>query len=121
MATGLAEALQELQVTNGLDLAAIVTSDGLVVDAAGSADVDTESICSVASNGLLMMEALAQELGEAQADITTLEYAGHTVVMSPMDDENLLVLLAGAGMNLGRLRIILRRRREELVSLLQQD
>lgn len=121
MATNLAEALQELQLTNGLDMAAVVTSDGLVVDAAGIEDVDIESICSVASNGLLMMEAVAQELGESQADVTTLEYPNHMVVMSPLDNENLLVLLAGAGMNLGRLRIILRRRREELVGLLQEN
>lgn len=119
MATRLAEVLQELQVTNGLDMAAIVTSDGLVVDSAAAAEVDVESLCSVASNGLLMMEAVAQELGEAQADVTTLEYSNHIVVMSPLDDENLLVLLAGVGMNLGRLRIILRRRRDELIGLLQ--
>src|SRR5690349_9834230 len=121
MAATLVEALQELQAANGLEMAAVVTSDGLVVDAAGTSEVDVESICSVASNGLLMMEAVALELGETRANVTTLEYRDHIMLMAPLDDDNLLVLLAGAGMNLGRLRIILRRRLEELSGLLQQD
>jgi len=121
MATRLAGVLQELQESNGLDMAAVVTSDGLVVDAAGTEKIDVESICSVASNGLLMMEAVGQELGEAQAEVTTLEYTNHIVVMSPLDSEHLLVLLAGVGMNLGRLRIILRRRRDDLIGLLQEN
>lgn len=117
MAT-LGEALQDLQVANGLDLAAVVTADGLVVDAASSSEVDADSLCAAAASGLLLMDALGQELGERHADITTLEYPGHIVVMTPLDDDNVLVLLAGAGMNLGRIRIILRRRRDELAQLL---
>lgn len=117
MATGLAEALQELQESNGLDLAAIVTADGLVVDAASSGDIDAESICSVASNGLLMMDALGQELGDDQADLITLEYREHIVMMAALDQDNLLVLLGGAGMNLGRMRILIRRNLESLTAL----
>lgn len=60
----LAESLQELQRSNGLDMVAVVSADGLVIDAAASDDLDIESVCSVASNGLLMMESLGQELGQ---------------------------------------------------------
>lgn len=110
----LAESLEELQRSNGLDMAAVVSADGLVIDASATDDVDVESVASVASNGLLMMEALGQELGEGVAQITTLEYDRHTVVMAPLDDESLLILLAGQGMNLGRIRIVLRRKLTEL-------
>jgi predicted regulator of Ras-like GTPase activity (Roadblock/LC7/MglB family) len=116
----LTESLQELQVSNGLDMAAVVSADGLVVDAASSGSVDVESICSVASNGLLMMEALGQELGDAQAQMTTMEYPSHTVIIAPLDADNLLVLQAGSGMNLGRIRIVLRRRLGSLSEQLQQ-
>lgn len=105
----LAEALQNLHGSHELTMAAVVSADGLVVESSSAPELDAESICSVASNGMLMMDALAQELDEGSADLVTLEYAGHLVMLSPLDDENLLVLLAGPGMNLGRLRVILRR------------
>jgi predicted regulator of Ras-like GTPase activity (Roadblock/LC7/MglB family) len=108
------EALREIQQTHGLELAAVASADGLVVDSAAVDEIDAESICSVAANGMLLMDALAQELGEEMPEITTLEYASHTVVMAPLDDDNLLVLLAGAGMNLGRLRLLVRRQVEFL-------
>jgi predicted regulator of Ras-like GTPase activity (Roadblock/LC7/MglB family) len=108
--SSLAETLRDLQAHNGLELAAIVSADGLVVEAAaGDSDLDVESICSVASNGLLMMDALRQELSEETARVVTLEYGRRLVMVSPLDDENLLVLVAGEGANLGRLRIVLRR------------
>lgn len=109
----LAESLQELQRSSGLQMAAIVSADGLVIDASATDEVDVESVCSVASNGLLMMEALGQELSEGIARITTLEYDRHTVVMAPLDEDNLLVLVAGQGINLGRIRIVLRRKLTE--------
>ncbi|HUG15499.1 MAG TPA: roadblock/LC7 domain-containing protein [Thermomicrobiales bacterium] len=105
----LAGALQELHGSNELKMAAVVSADGLVIESCSSPDVDAESICSVASNGLLIMDAMAQELDEGSAELITLEYGNHLLMLAPLDDENLLVLLAGAGMNLGRLRIILRR------------
>jgi predicted regulator of Ras-like GTPase activity (Roadblock/LC7/MglB family) len=116
MASSLAETLQDLQASNGLQLAAIVTADGLVVDAASNGELDVESVCSVAANGLLLMDALGQELGDGSAEMTTLEYAGHIAIMAPLDAENLLVLIATAGMNLGHLRLVLRR---HLASLAQ--
>jgi predicted regulator of Ras-like GTPase activity (Roadblock/LC7/MglB family) len=116
----LAESLQDLQVSNNLEMAAVVSADGLVVDAASSGNVDVENICSVASNGLLMMEALAQELGEGQAQMTTMEYGSHTVIVAPLDADNLLVLLSAGGLNLGRIRIVLRRRLDDLRNQLQQ-
>lgn len=114
----LAGALQELHQSHELKMAAVVSADGLVVDASSSDDVDAESICSVASNGLLIMDAMSQELGEGPANLFTLEYGSHLLVLSPLDEENLLVLLAGPGMNLGRLRIILRRHVDRLVEAL---
>jgi uncharacterized protein len=105
----LAEALQTLHGSNELTMAAVVSADGLIVDVSASPEVDAESICSVASNGLLMMDALAQEIDEGATELVTLEYAHHLLMLAPLDNENLLVLLSGPGMNLGRMRVILRR------------
>jgi predicted regulator of Ras-like GTPase activity (Roadblock/LC7/MglB family) len=110
MAASLANVLHELQAANGLKLAAVVSADGLVIDAATHGEVDAESIGSVASNGMLVMEALGQELGEDHPEMMTLEYGRHIVLISPLGSEHLLVLLADAGTNLGRIRIVVRRR-----------
>jgi predicted regulator of Ras-like GTPase activity (Roadblock/LC7/MglB family) len=118
MSQNLEEALRDLQQSNGLTLAAVVGSDGLVIDAAADQGVDAESICSVAANGLLMMDALSQELGASSARMMTLEYENDTILLAPVDQDNLLVLLAGAGTNLGRLRILMRRSIEGLSSAL---
>lgn len=118
MSQSLEEALKELQQSSGLAMAAVVGADGLVIDAASEAGIDAESICSVAANGLLMMDALSQELNADSAKMMTLEYENDTILLAPLDRDNLLVLLAGAGTNLGRLRILMRRSAENLTAAL---
>jgi predicted regulator of Ras-like GTPase activity (Roadblock/LC7/MglB family) len=114
MALDLSDSVRELQTANGLDMVAVVGFDGLVIDAANVPEVDPESVCSVASSQLIIMSQLGQELGEGGARIATLEFDNHTLLMAPLDDENLLVLLSGAGTNLGRMRIVLRRSIDQL-------
>jgi predicted regulator of Ras-like GTPase activity (Roadblock/LC7/MglB family) len=109
MEMDLAGVLQELQGTHELQMAAVVSADGLLVEASSADGVDAEAICSVAANGLLIMDAMAQELNEDSAELITMEYSNRLVMLAPLDEENLLVLLSAPGMNLGRLRIILRR------------
>lgn len=99
-------------------MAAVVGADGLVIDAAGDPGVDAESICSVAANGLLVMDALSQELGASATHLMTLEYESNTILLSPLDNDNLLVLMSGAATNLGRLRILMRRSSANLRELL---
>ena len=118
MAAVLADVLQELRVSNGLEMAAVVSADGLIIDATASDGVDTESIGSVASNGLLMMVALGEELGEDVPQMMTIEFGQHLVILSPVNDDHLLILLAGTDVNLGRLRIIVRRRMDSLAEAL---
>lgn len=119
MAASLSDVLQELQASSGLEMAAIVSADGLVIDSASNGEIDVESVCSVASNGVLVMGSLGQELGEHSTNMMTVEYGRHIVVMSPLDEENLLVLLGGSDINLGRMRIILRRRATALAEALE--
>ena len=119
MAQGLSESLQELQASNQLDMAAVVGSDGLVVDAAASHGVDAEEVCAMASSGLLMMDALGRALGTGSARSAILEFEGRTVLISPVDADNLLVLLAGSDANLGRMRIVMRRSMDSLREGLQ--
>lgn len=110
MGTDLAGLLGELQTSHNLKMIAVVGGDGLMVESAASPDCDAEAVSAVAANGLLMMSELGQELGEGAADVTTLEFPGHTVLLSPLDSDNLLILVTdGKSLNLGQLRIMMRR------------
>jgi predicted regulator of Ras-like GTPase activity (Roadblock/LC7/MglB family) len=110
MGTDLGGLLGDLQSAHNLKLIAVVGADGLMVESAASHDCDAEAISAVAANGLLMMSELGQELGDGDAEVTTLEYANHTVLLSPLDSDNLLVLATdGKTQNLGQLRIMMRR------------
>jgi predicted regulator of Ras-like GTPase activity (Roadblock/LC7/MglB family) len=101
-------------------MAAIVGLDGLVVDSASDGKLDAEMVSAVAAPGLLMMSDLANELGEGLAQLTTLEYSNHVAVMLPLNEDTLLIAVAESGaMNLGQLRIVLRRSTEDLRAALE--
>lgn len=110
MGSELAGVLAELQSSHNLKMIAVVGADGLMVEAASAHDCDAEAVSAVAANGLLMMGELGQELGDGAAEVTTLEFPSHTVLLSPIDSDNLLVLVTdGKSLNLGQLRIMMRR------------
>lgn len=110
MGSDLAGLLSELQASHNLKMIAVVGADGLMVESAANHDCDAEAVSAVAANGLLMMGELGQELGEGAADVTTLEFPSHTVLLTPLDSDNLLVLVTdGKSLNLGQLRIMMRR------------
>lgn len=102
--------LGELQSSHNLKMIAVVGADGLMVESAATHDCDAEAVAAVAANGLMMMSELGQELGDGAAEVTTLEFPNHTVLLSPLDSDNLLVFATdGKSQNLGQLRIMMRR------------
>ncbi len=116
----LSSLLEQLQASHALQMAAIVGLDGLVVDSASDGNIDAEMVSAVAAPGLLMMSDLATELGEGLAQLTTLEYENHVAVMLPLNEDTLLIAVAESGaMNLGQLRMVLRRSTETLRAALE--
>jgi predicted regulator of Ras-like GTPase activity (Roadblock/LC7/MglB family) len=112
--------LGQLQSNHALQLAAVVGMDGLLVDSASDGNIDAEMVAAVAAPGLLMMSDLAKELNESLPQLTTMEYAGHVVVLLPLTDDTLLLAVAESGaMNLGQLRIVLRRSMDAFRTALQ--
>lgn len=110
MGGDLASILQELQSNTAMTLVAVVGLDGLLIEGAAGPGVDLEAISAVAAPGLVMMGDLAEELGAGTAQLTTLEYPSHVVAMAPVNANSLLVMVTDSGsMNLGQMRIVLRR------------
>ena len=112
----LATLLGRLQVAGGVDLVAVVSSDGFLIEAAHNEGLDAEEFAAVATNGLMVAKAIGMESARGAIDSAIFEYDGGTVVINALDDELVLILLASPGVNLGRLRLLARRYREELIA-----
>ncbi|MFN3336955.1 MAG: roadblock/LC7 domain-containing protein, partial [Thermomicrobium sp.] len=104
------ELVQRVQKEYGLEAALVVTTDGLVVDAAtaSGSEIDTEAIAANAVSGLLMLEALGQEFASTPRQ-AIIEFDRHLVLIAPLDQDTALVLVATGSANLGRLRLAIRR------------
>ncbi len=100
--------LARLRADNDLDMAAIA-ADGLMVASSSAGGFDAEGICATAGDGFLMMTALGGELQRGDAGMLTIEYAGGTVLVCPLELGAVLVMLTGSAVNLGRLRLAARR------------
>lgn len=108
------ETLQRLRDEYGLELVAIVGTDGLLVESAHDPSLDAESIAANAVSGLLMMESLGRELGGASARQAIVEFDEHIVLVTPLGQDTALVVVALGTSNLGRLRLAVRRVRGTL-------
>lgn len=116
MAESLATVLEHIQTAGNVDLAAIVSMDGFLIEAARSEGINAEELAAVATNGLMVAQALGREIGRGGVESALFEYEQGTVIINALDDEIALVLLAGQGTNLGRLRLLARRYRDELLA-----
>ncbi len=109
------ELLQQLRDIGGIDLAAVIGGDGLVLASSAAEGTDVESVGAVAASGLLLAEALGREWERGASVQTTLEFAEGLALLMPLDPDVALLILAKADANLGRLRLVTRRARGELL------
>ncbi len=113
--TRLSELMQQLRDIGGIDLAAIVGNDGLLLACSAAEGIDGESVGAVSASGLLVAEAMGRELERGGITQTTLEYEHGLVLLTPLDPDVALLVLARPDANLGRLRLLTRRARGELL------
>ncbi len=116
MSENLSQTLQNLRDAGGLDLVAVVSSDGLLIDSSQASDLDAESFSAVAASGLLMMDAMGRELNQGTAKQAILEYDHSVAILTPLADEMVLIALARGDSNLGRVRLVLRRGLDDISS-----
>jgi predicted regulator of Ras-like GTPase activity (Roadblock/LC7/MglB family) len=116
----LSELLQQLRDIGGIDLASVIGNDGLVLASSAAEGIDTEAVGAVAASGLLLAEALGRELERGAAVQTTLEFADGMALLMPLDPDVALLVLARPDANLGRLRLITRRARADLIRAVGQ-
>ncbi|MFN8651037.1 MAG: roadblock/LC7 domain-containing protein [Gemmatimonadales bacterium] len=115
---GLRDVVQGLAARPDVDAVVVLSSDGLPIDSAGRAALDSEAIAALAAtfaNG-------ARRLGEAAEcnDLggTVVEFAERLAVLRPLGQEGHLFILATRETNIGPLLFDLRKDASTLATLL---
>ncbi len=117
----LQELVTQARDIDGIDAVLVMDRDGMTLSASAAEGVDTESLSATAASGLLVADALGTELGHlGEATQTTIEYSGGVVILTPLDEDLALLILAHTGANLGRLRLLARRSRGDLLTAAQE-
>jgi predicted regulator of Ras-like GTPase activity (Roadblock/LC7/MglB family) len=114
MSSKLRSLLGRFRTVESIELAAVVATDGLLIESAARPGVDVDAICAVASNGLAMAESLGREIAKGGAVQTMLEYEQGLVVIEPISGEAMLLLLATAPEDLGYVRFLVAKHREDM-------
>jgi hypothetical protein len=115
----LGDVIDRFRALQSVELAAVVASDGLLIEGSADAGVDVEAICAVASNGLAMAEALGREIDKGTTVQTMLEYEEGLVLLEPMNTEAMLLLMTRIPEELGHMRFLVALHRDELLDALE--
>ncbi|EFO81819.1 roadblock/LC7 family protein [Oscillochloris trichoides DG-6] len=120
MSSKLRELLSRFRSVGSVELAAIVATDGLLIESTAQDGIDVDAICAVASNGLAMAESLGREIDKGGAVQTVLEYAQGLVVLEPIGNDAMLLIMVDARDDLGYVRFLAAKHRGELENALQE-
>jgi len=101
-----------------VELAAVVATDGLLIESIAGPGVDVDAVCAVASNGLAMADALGREIDKGGTVQTMLEYDHGIVLIEPISNDAMLLLLANTRDDLGYVRFLVARHREDMLDAL---
>jgi predicted regulator of Ras-like GTPase activity (Roadblock/LC7/MglB family) len=113
--------LQQILEVRGVTGAAIVSSEGRIIESAASDGFDLSFIGSIVSSSLASGNMLAQLLGEGQGRQAMIEYENGPVLMTPLpgtEPGHFAVLTLDTAATLGRVRLQLRRMLPELAARL---
>lgn len=118
MSSKLRSLLGRFRAIDSIELAAVVATDGLLIESTAGPDVDVDAIGAVASNGLAMAEALGREIAKGGSIQTMLEYEYGLVLIEPISADAMLLLLANSRDDLGYVRFLVSKHREDMVDAL---
>ncbi len=118
MSSKLRNLLGRFRTVDSIELAAVVATDGLLIESTASPGVDVDAICAVASNGLAMADALGREIDKGGPIQTTLEYEYGLVLIEPISSDAMLLLLANARDDLGYVRFLVAKHRDDMIDAL---
>lgn len=115
MTVEIRELLKPFRSLNDVALAAVVATDGLLIEGSADPDVEVDAVCAVASNGLVMAEALGREIGKGGSVQTVLEYDSGLVILAPLNEDAMVLVVSSDPKSLGRIRFLMSRYYQPLV------
>ena len=117
-AAGLQELLGKFRSIRGVGMAAVVGSDGLVIESVHRAGVEADTLAAVATHGLLLAEAMGRQMDRGGALQTIIEYEKGVVLIEPLSDEGMILVVSDDRNDLGRIRFTAKQYKPNLVEAL---
>lgn len=114
----LKQILSEFLKLDGVSAAVVAGRDGFVIESAVSGDIDLDALGAMASTGLGTSEAMSQELGKEVMNQIIIELEEGPILISPISEDELIAIVAQQGVNVGRLRYELKKKRDRIVAAL---
>lgn len=120
----LRSSLEGMLEVRGVTGAAVVSTDGFIVEGVTGSEMDLGFIGGLVASSLASSNVLAELLGEGEVKQTMIEYENGPVLMTPLDAHGVAgyvaVLTLDSATTLGRVRFQLRRMLPELAAELSR-
>jgi predicted regulator of Ras-like GTPase activity (Roadblock/LC7/MglB family) len=110
--------LERFVALEGVVLASVTGTDGLLIESAGRSDLDSEAVGAVATSALSAAQALSEEITRGRLLQAMIEFENGVVVLEPVGELGVLLVLTEDVSSMGRLRLVARRERQALEAAL---
>jgi predicted regulator of Ras-like GTPase activity (Roadblock/LC7/MglB family) len=104
--------LERFLAVEGVALACVTGTDGLVIDSAGRPEFDVEAVGAVATSALGAAQALSQEVTRGRLVQGMVEFERGVVILEPVGELGVLLVLTEDVSSMGRIRLVARRERQ---------
>jgi predicted regulator of Ras-like GTPase activity (Roadblock/LC7/MglB family) len=99
--------LEEFLQIEGVNTAALIATDGFLIDYVGSEPTDKDALAALGSCAMQFFSRTGSALEMGRARQSVLEYGDGTIIITQISDEELLAVITGTESTLGRLAYIL--------------
>ena len=106
--------LERFLSVESVALASVAGTDGLVIEWAGRAEVDSEAVSAVAISALGAAQALSEEVSRGRLTQAMIEFEQGVVILEPVGELGVLLVLTEDVSSMGRVRLVARRERQAL-------
>lgn len=114
----LKQILSEFLKIDKVTAAVIVGRDGFMIESAISGKINIEALGAMASTGISTSESIGSELGKGQLIEMLIELQNGPILLSPLSTDELIVIVAENGANIGRIRYELKRNKDRIIAAL---
>lgn len=115
----LRDVLSKFKLVSSVDMAAVVSIDGMQIESFSRGDFDVDAVCAVATTGLQMSEALGQETARGSARQAVLEFEGGAIVLEPLSEDAMMLVVSKDRHSIGQIRYLSKKYRQEIIDALE--